>query len=96
MLAALTPQAALVKLTARELSPKATQLEPIYQARYGELPIAREVSAWSHPPRLAGLAAPRPNRFIPTELGLKSKGGATRPRPTLPLPYPYPHPYPYP
>ena len=34
------------------------------------------VAAWSRPPRLADLASPRPNRFIPTELGLKSKGGA--------------------
>ena len=76
VLAALTPQAALVKLTARELGPKATKLEPIYQARYGELPISQEVTAWSRPLRLAGLALPRPNRFIPTELGLKSKGGA--------------------
>ena len=76
VLVALTPQAALVKLTARELGPKATKLEPIYQARYGELPISQEVAAWARPPRLAGLAAPRPNRFIPTELGLKSKGGA--------------------
>ena len=72
ILEGLTPQAAVVKLTARELAPLATRVEPVYSASYGEMPIGREVAAWSAAPRLDGLAVPPPNRFIPTDLSIKA------------------------
>ena len=68
----LTPPNALVTLTAKELSPQAPYTEPIYGARYGTLPIADEIQHWAEAPRVAGLAAPPPNRFLPYKLGLKA------------------------
>ena len=71
-----TPQAAIVKLTAKEFASQATNVEKIYGAKYGEIPIAKAVAAWADPPRLPGVSAPQPNRFIPTELTLKGASGA--------------------
>lgn len=66
------PSTAIVKLTAQELKPLATQTEGIYGALYGTMPIAAQVAKWEAPPRIAGFAPPRANPFVPTNLAIKS------------------------
>jgi len=68
-----TPERAIVKLTARELEAQATSTEQIYGARYGDIPISRELAAtWAAPPRIAELGTPPPNRYVPTDLTIKA------------------------
>ena len=78
------PVRELEPMPAQELQKDATLTEPIYGARYGELDISRELAGWRAPPKLPGLAAPPPNRYVPTDLTIKAPpariaGCCTRP-----------------
>ena len=65
LLEGMVPSNGLVTLAARELAPRCSRKEPQYGAMYGTISIEQELRQWASAPRIEGLGAPPPNRFIP-------------------------------
>ena len=87
LLSRMTPRDAIVELSSKELTPRATLTEPIYGTKYGRQPISPEISAWEAAPLLSSLSPPKANRFIPRKLALKSPTDLPR-KPNVPSPTP--------